>query len=124
MVQTLLTLQKTQENRNTNCRKNQLKYESSNNRNIREHRTLSTRPNAAAHVSVCASDVVNQESVERSVEEVGQLVGEEGLNCLINNAGINVIADLHSATAEKMIENFHTNAVAPLMVTQVTNVTV
>lgn len=69
-------------------------------------------------MSVCPSDVVNQESIERSADEVRQLVGEEGLNCLINNAGINVIADLHSATAEKMIENFHTNAVAPLMITK------
>ncbi|KAG7229794.1 hypothetical protein INR49_012443 [Caranx melampygus] len=53
-----------------------------------------------------------------TLEEVSRLVQEEGLNCLINNAGINVIADFHSVTAEKMIENFHTNAVAPLMITK------
>lgn len=62
---------------------------------------------------------MNQESIEKSVEEVGLLVREEGLNCLINNAGINVVADFHTVTAEKMIENFHTNAVAPLMITKV-----
>lgn len=62
---------------------------------------------------------MNQESIERSVEEVDQLVQEEGLNCLINNAGINVVADFQTVTAEKMIENFHTNAVAPLMTTKV-----
>lgn len=65
------------------------------------------------------SDVVSQESIEKSAEEVHQLVQEEGLNCLINNAGINVVADFHTVTAEKMIENFHTNAVAPLMITKV-----
>lgn len=62
---------------------------------------------------------MNQESIEKSVEEVSKLVQEEGLNCLINNAGINVVADFHSVTVEMMIENFHTNTVAPLMITKV-----
>lgn len=68
---------------------------------------------------MCLPDVVSQESIEESVEEVAQLVQEEGLNCLINNAGIKVVADFNTVTAEKMIENFHTNAVAPLMITKV-----
>lgn len=70
------------------------------------------------NIHIISLDVLNQESIERSVEEVGRLVQEEGLNCLINNAGINVVADFQTATAEMMIENFHTNAVAPLMITK------
>ncbi|XP_037622558.1 C-factor [Sebastes umbrosus] len=70
------------------------------------------------NIHIITLDVVNQESIEKSVEEVGQLVQDEGLNCLINNAGINVVADLHTVTAEKMMENFQTNAVAPLMITK------
>ncbi|KAM4572803.1 C-signal [Odontesthes bonariensis] len=70
------------------------------------------------HIHIVTLDVVSQESIEKCAEEVGRLVQEDGLNCLINNAGINVIADFHSVTAEKMIENFHTNAVAPLMITK------
>ncbi|XP_071313768.1 C-signal [Trachinotus anak] len=70
------------------------------------------------NIHIVALDVVSQESIEKCAEEVGRLVQEEGLNCLINNAGINVVADFHSVTAEKMIENFHTNAVAPLMITK------
>lgn len=72
-------------------------------------------------VICCVShvDAVNQESIEKCAEEVGQLVKEEGLNCLINNAGTKVVADFHSVTAEKMMENFRTNAVAPLMITKV-----
>lgn len=70
------------------------------------------------NIHVIALDVVNQESIEKSVEEVGHLVQHEGLNCLINNAGIKVVADFNTVTAEKMIENFHTNAVAPLMITK------
>lgn len=62
---------------------------------------------------------MDQASIERCAEEVGELLQEEGLNCLINNAGINVVADFHTVTAEKMMENFHTNAVAPLMITKV-----
>lgn len=64
-------------------------------------------------------DVVNQESIERAAQEVDQLVAEDGLNCLINNAGINVVANFETVTAEKMLENFHTNSVAPLMITKV-----
>lgn len=64
-------------------------------------------------------DVTCQESIERAASEVEQLVQEEGLNCLINNAGINVVANLETVTADKMLENFHTNSVAPLMITKV-----
>lgn len=64
-------------------------------------------------------DVTSQESIERAASEVEQLVQEEGLNCLINNAGINVVANLETVTADKMVENFHTNTVAPLMITKV-----
>uniref|UniRef100_A0A3B4FSL2 Uncharacterized oxidoreductase C24B10.20-like n=1 Tax=Pundamilia nyererei TaxID=303518 RepID=A0A3B4FSL2_9CICH len=71
------------------------------------------------NIHIITLDVVNQESIEKSVEEVSKLVQEEGLNCLINNAGIKVVADFHSVTTEMMIENFHTNTVAPLMITKV-----
>lgn len=68
---------------------------------------------------MCLPDVVNQESLEKAREEVGQLVHEEGLACLINNAGIAVDGTFESVTAEAMIKNFHTNTVAPLMITKV-----
>ncbi|XP_028305991.1 uncharacterized protein si:dkey-12e7.4 [Gouania willdenowi] len=70
------------------------------------------------NIHIITLDVVNQDSIEKSAEEVGLLVQDKGLNCLINNAGINVSADFQSVTAEKMIENFHTNAVSPLMITK------
>lgn len=70
------------------------------------------------NIHIITLDVVSQASIEKSVEEVSKLVQEEGLNCLINNAGISVVADFHSVTAEMMIENFHTNTVAPLMITK------
>jgi short-subunit dehydrogenase len=64
-------------------------------------------------------DVVSQESIEKAAQDVDLLVQELGLNCLINNAGINVVANFETVTAEKMLENFHTNSVAPLMITKV-----
>lgn len=62
---------------------------------------------------------MSQESIQKAVEEVSQLVQDEGLNCLINNAGISVLANFYTVTAENMIENFRTNTVAPLMITKV-----
>ncbi|XP_057203627.1 C-factor [Triplophysa rosa] len=58
------------------------------------------------------------QSGERAASEVEDVVQEDGLNCLINNAGINVVANLDAVTADKMLENFHTNSVAPLMLTK------
>uniref|UniRef100_A0A1A8G0G2 C-factor n=1 Tax=Nothobranchius korthausae TaxID=1143690 RepID=A0A1A8G0G2_9TELE len=70
------------------------------------------------NIHIVTLDVASQDSIERCAEEVGRLLEEEGLNCLINNAGIKLEADFHSVTAETMIESFNTNAVAPLMITK------
>ncbi|KAJ8396665.1 hypothetical protein AAFF_G00015030 [Aldrovandia affinis] len=71
-----------------------------------------------SNIHIITLDVVSQDSIEKAGDQVGALVQEEGLNCLINNAGINVVADFQTVTAEKMLDNFHTNSVAPLMVTK------
>ncbi|RXN18213.1 synaptotagmin-2-like protein [Labeo rohita] len=70
------------------------------------------------NIHIIKLDVTSQESIESAASEVEQLVQKEGLNCLINNAGINVVANLETVTADKMLENFHTNSVAPLMITK------
>ncbi|XP_006642530.2 C-signal-like [Lepisosteus oculatus] len=63
-------------------------------------------------------DVVSQGSIEKALQEVGSLVGDEGLNCLINNAGIMISGDIETVTAEGMMKNFETNTVSPLMITK------
>ncbi|XP_036391402.1 C-factor-like [Megalops cyprinoides] len=70
------------------------------------------------NIHIITLDVVSQDSIDKAAQQVDVLVQEEGLNCLINNAGVNVIANFETVTAEKMLENFHTNSVAPLMVTK------
>ncbi|KAM9568074.1 C-signal [Salvelinus alpinus] len=70
------------------------------------------------NIHIITLDVVSQESIEKAAQDVDLLVQELGLNCLINNAGINVVANFETVTAEKMLENFHTNSVAPLMITK------
>ncbi|XP_004069799.1 uncharacterized protein LOC101175234 [Oryzias latipes] len=87
-------------------------------RNVAVAKTLQELAGKYSNIHVLPLDVVSQESIEKCAEEVDLLLQGDGLNCLINNAGINVLADFHSVTAEKMIENFHTNAVAPLMITK------
>ncbi|XP_026168114.1 C-factor-like [Mastacembelus armatus] len=70
------------------------------------------------NIHITTLDVVSQESIDKAVEAVAQLVKEDGLNCLINNAGVNVLADFHNVTPDMMIENYHTNTVAPVMITK------
>lgn len=63
--------------------------------------------------------MVNEESIKQAVDEVGKVVQEEGLNCLINNAAIHLQADFHAVTADILMETFRTNTVAPLMISKV-----
>ncbi|XP_074073272.1 C-signal-like [Macrotis lagotis] len=63
-------------------------------------------------------DIICEDSIKKAVEETEALVGEQGLNCLINNAAINRIATLDSVTAQDMLTIYETNAVAPLMVSK------
>ncbi|XP_018620816.2 uncharacterized protein LOC108942158 [Scleropages formosus] len=71
-----------------------------------------------SNIHILKLDVVDQDSIDGAAKEVEALLEEEGLACLINNAGINVDANLDTVTAEKMMRNFQTNTVAPLMVTK------
>lgn len=65
------------------------------------------------------ADVVCENSIQKVVKEVEEILGDKGLNCLINNAGINVVASLEEVTAETMLTIYETNTVAQLMVTKV-----
>ncbi|XP_061869025.1 retinol dehydrogenase 16-like isoform X3 [Colius striatus] len=71
-----------------------------------------------SNVKLLQLDVVCENSIKKVVKEVEEIVGDKGLNCLINNAGINVLASLEEVTAETMLTIYETNTVAQLMVTK------
>jgi len=60
----------------------------------------------------------NYNSFPQFVKQVEAIVGDQGLDTLINNAGIAITTRLDSVTAEVMVKNFEVNSVAPLMLTK------
>ena len=55
----------------------------------------------------------------RLVEEVKQVVKGNGLNLLINNAGLGSNQPLHELSSEQMRHSYDVNCVAPIMLTKV-----
>ncbi|XP_068169493.1 C-signal [Antennarius striatus] len=70
------------------------------------------------NIHIITLDILDQESIEKCVENVGRLVQNDGLNCLINNAGLKAVDNLPTVTVDNMTQLFHTNAVAPLMISK------
>ena len=66
-------------------------------------------------VHVVKLDVKDYAQYDQVVKQVGDIVGEDGIDLLINNAGIAIRTGLDDITPEKMIENFEVNSVTPLM---------
>nr|XP_025041234.1 uncharacterized protein LOC102463005 [Pelodiscus sinensis] len=71
-----------------------------------------------SNIRLLQLDVVCENSIKKVVKEVEEILGDKGLNCLINNAGINMSASLEEVTAEIMLTIYKTNTVAQLMVTK------
>ncbi|XP_060703769.1 uncharacterized protein LOC132830248 [Hemiscyllium ocellatum] len=63
-------------------------------------------------------DVTDSASIRRAVDRVEAILGNSGLNLLINNAGINSHVTLETVTAEDMMMVYQTNVVGPLLVVQ------
>ncbi|CAM9644661.1 unnamed protein product [Lampetra fluviatilis] len=78
-------------------------------RNLAEHH---------ASLLVVEMDITDRASVERAVRVVDEAVGEEGLNLLVNNAGTLQTGSLGSLSADSMLQCYHTNAVAPAILTE------
>ncbi len=65
------------------------------------------------------SDVTDGSSIESAFQAVAEEVSVEGLSLLINNAATYDTSSLSEVTAEKMMKEYATDTVGPLMVTKV-----
>ena len=72
-------------------------------------------------VNVCMSaDIANTLDYPSVVKTVESALNGEGLNLLINNAGMAVRQRLEDVTEDILIKHFQVNAAAPLLLVQVT----
>lgn len=65
------------------------------------------------------TDVESQESVEKAKVLVESTVQDEGLNLLVNNAGILKRVGFHDVTREEMRKHYEVNTIGPMMMAQV-----
>ena len=65
------------------------------------------------------SDVTDSNKFDVVVKEVEDVVGEDGLNVLYNNAGLQGFLNLDNVTEEVMMQIYRVNTIAPLMVSKV-----
>ena len=80
-------------------------------------------PSRSAHVphdSVCIFlDLNDLQSIKKSASVVQGIVGEKGLNMIVNNAGVVHPSGIEDVTSEIMMNLYTVNAIGPLMVAQV-----
>ncbi|XP_077995070.1 C-signal-like [Glandiceps talaboti] len=70
-------------------------------------------------VTVIKMDVTNVNDIDEAAKYVEQQVGENGVNLLVNNAGIMILDDkLKDVDSESMMQQFRVNAIGPAMVTK------
>lgn len=73
---------------------------------------------SGGRVRIMELEVRDYDKYEKIVAEVTKEVGSDGLNLLINNAGIHIKADFHDAKRDDMMEVYEVNVVAPLFLTR------
>lgn len=62
--------------------------------------------------------MTSDSSVDAAAQSAESIVGTDGLNCLINNAAINIASELDTVTRDAMMKTYESNTVAPLFVTK------
>ncbi|KAI1304890.1 C-factor [Halotydeus destructor] len=69
-------------------------------------------------IHVLPLDVKDYASHENLVKQTAGIIGDDGLDVLINNAGIYLKVDINNGGPELMMDNFEVNVVAPFMLTR------
>lgn len=85
-----------------------------------ESKSTDLKQLAAANnkIKILELEVRDYNKYEQVVSEVSKAFGSDGLNLLINNAGIHIKADFHDAKRDDMMEVYEVNVVAPLLLTR------
>lgn len=71
--------------------------------------------------NIFTSEITNQKDIDHAADKVKQIVKDNGLNLLINNAGVVCYehTQLENVTSESLLSTFHINTVGPAMLTKV-----
>ncbi|KAI0737547.1 NAD-P-binding protein [Daedaleopsis nitida] len=79
---------------------------------------LATSAKGTLHV--VPVDVDGRESIHACAAEVARILGDKGVDYVINNAGVNTTQEDHAFTmgVDAMTKNFHTNVAGPAHVAQ------
>ncbi|XP_075289519.1 LOW QUALITY PROTEIN: C-signal-like [Opisthocomus hoazin] len=87
-------------------------------RDLEGPRGKALRELAAQHPSIklVQLDVVNLASIRGAVRAVGSHLKDQGLNLLVNNAGVSLHTTLRSLDSQEMLSAFAINVVGPLLV--------
>ncbi|XP_078083642.1 C-signal-like [Mustelus asterias] len=71
-----------------------------------------------SNIEVLKLDVDDFGSIQECADQIEKILENDGLNLLINNAGVNYGGALNEVTPEIMMNSYRTNAVGPMMVTK------
>ncbi|KAA0705241.1 hypothetical protein E1301_Tti019551 [Triplophysa tibetana] len=69
-------------------------------------------------ITIVCLDVADPCSIKESAKKVSSLLGKNGLNLLVNNAGVLAHGTLQSTTDQEMRDAFNTNLMGPFTVTK------
>lgn len=71
------------------------------------------------NVRILKAELTDNESIKKLAGSISDIVKDDGLNVLINNAGISSkFASINLVKPNELIENFQINTVAPIMLTK------
>jgi NAD(P)-dependent dehydrogenase (short-subunit alcohol dehydrogenase family) len=73
---------------------------------------------ANVNVHVLKLEVKDYASYGNLVQQVSDVIGDSGLDVLVNNAGVYHKVDIENGGPELLVDNFEVNAVTPLMITR------
>lgn len=79
---------------------------------------LNKLKSAHSNLHVLVLDLIKYDQFENFTGQVQQIVADDGLDLLVNNAGILIRDNLETVTPKNLLTNIEVNAVAPLALTK------